>query len=474
MGYLDNSNLDKRIKEEVKDNYSYSETVALKSYKAIVILDIPVLNADGEDTLESLTGMEGGTFINSTQSKDFIVQYLKTAISSIDKSYNSMTLNEMKIKAFISIEALKKVRATKFDIIFLRNSDWTEKTEEEINKYIRFSISKSKNYFGLGMISPDNKYSLQKFKDYKGYKDYRGFMIENNCCTDSFKIKDLAISYKESRMYTGMKPSFAENELLLSFDKAFSYKIDRLFYDSLSKKKESTDKSKLYIFNTSVPFIIADKETLASYGIDISKVNEYEKKYLTSDAYINKDLDNIIIPESETLDNFCIFSPKVSAVYAASAFNEVMDQSNLLRFYSSRNINESLTNYSYQLQSKVSDITTKRDIQEKIESFMVNGSLLKSDLSYMVFYSNIIFALDAPLRRIFEGEATNSTSLSLSMSIIMQGIKEALTKDSIINSAVTFEYTLTEGSAGNFTLYLKIKDTDESKEFEYSIDLSRG
>ena len=82
--FKDLASKDTRTNPEIGDVDASSEITAIKKYKAIILLDMPVLEASGEDTLENLASMEGGMYINSATSKDYIVDYLKKASSEID------------------------------------------------------------------------------------------------------------------------------------------------------------------------------------------------------------------------------------------------------------------------------------------------------------------------------------------------------------------------------------------------------
>ena len=174
------------------------------------------------------------------------------------------------------------------------------------------------------------------------------------------------------------------------------------------------------------------------------------------------------------MESFVIFNKSNTSIYAAEAFGVVPQNENAVNFYNGETFVDSLINYNCTIQDKLSDISSKADIRQKIDSMMINGTLIKADFSNMVFYSNIIFLLDVNFRGIFNGQSETGNSINTIVNNIMRRIQEELEKNGIINSSVTFDYESKEGIAGKYSLYVKIKDSDTSREFEYSLDISNN
>lgn len=467
--------VDSRMNPEVRDIESTSSITAIKKYKAIVLLDIPVLEAIGESSLEELTSMEAGMYVNSTTSKDYIVDYLKKAANCIDTAYNGMTINDMRLKVFLQAEALKRCKASQYDIIFTRKKDWTPEETGKIDRFINFSVSKSKYSFGMSIISSDERFSLYRLiqESYKGVEKHRGFMVDTNCCKKTFSYKDMGLNYKELKMYYGKMPLIEKDKFLLNADIFFKYKLEKMLYSSLLNKRVTTSKAKLAVFNTAIPYGIWDKNSLKKYGVDVSGLS-YDNIFSESDAELEKEREYVILPTEKDLESFVIFSKDINSIYAAEAFSLLINSENSEKFYESKVLDEVTINYNCFIQDKLSDISTKMDIQGYLDSVMLNGNLIRANLSDLVFYSNIIFLLDVSFRRIFEGESANGENLGMTVSNIIEAAKETLKNEGIISSNTTFEYALTEDGAGKYKLKIKIKDEDNSREFEYSIDISNS
>lgn len=452
----------------VTSDYSSSSTIySTKKYKALIILDIPVLQDPDKASLDVLASMENGIFINSTSNKDYIIEYLKDAVKKIDTGMNGLSIEEMKMKGIIAVEILKKAYANNYDIIFGRKKDWT--IDSRVGNFIKMSVSKAaknKN-FGLGFISQSTDYSVKELisSGYNGIEKMTGFITDVNVSTKGLKLSDVAIKRSDYKIFMKKEPDFAE-EMCLDFETYKNFSSELMLFKALDDIEKISIPEKVQFYNVISPAIVFSKENLRDYGISLPT----EGLKGTIANFNSKDMNEILIPVGNS-DNFIYFCNGVAAIYAADIFKSVIYSENKNKCIKNYILSEELNISGVKVDQKLLDPSNKKQIDK--ESICINGKIIKKDLSSNVFYVNIMHRIDAVTRNIFDGGSTNDSNMEFALKNGMNQVSDELYDSSIINSREDFVYNLIEESVGKYILKIVIKDSDSDTVFEMSTSIEK-